>query len=406
MKHQYSTVGFGKRSLQLITDLIVDLFLKFYKKNTFEKFTEPQKILIVALGHLGDVLILSFVFPLIKTRFPHAQIDILVGEWCQPVLKNNPYIDNILFYNHLRQIRANIPIWEKIIQHWRSSVNALKIITSKKYDLSIEGRISHPNGNLICYRGNIKRRIGFGSGGFGSLLTDEVLFPPKENFHMLEAILEEIKKIDIDTSLAALEPYYFLPKEGFEKKHPLETYFNDDFIILHTETGKKNGLNRAMGKEFWHKIVQIILMDTNYKIIICGTSDRSQKLFESLVLNAAQLKERIVNGVRKLTIDEFYILSKYAKVALTLDSFAAHMCAINCNTISFYKNCIGTLFFPISNKKAIVIHNLISSKDAEIHPNISNYYVKEIESEDTFKIIERYFEDSTQCSKNSININF
>lgn len=405
MKHQYSTIGFLKRSIQLITDFFVDLFIKFYKKDIPEKFAEPQRILIIALGHLGDVLILSYIFPLIKTRFPHAQLDILTGEWCQPVLKNNPYIDNIIFYNHTRQIRANIPIWKKVILHWKSSVSAQKIITSKKYNLSIEGRISHPNGNLICYRSNITRRIGFGSGGFGSLLTDEVLFPQKKNFHMLEAILEEIKKIGINTSLSTLKPYYFFSEEILQKKHPFDAYFSDDFIILHSETGKKEKLNRTMGKEFWLKIMRIILQYNNYKIIICGTSNRSKELFEYFALKIANSKERIINAVQKLTIDEFCILSKYAQVALTLDSFAAHMCAINCNTISFYKNCIGTLFFPISNKKAVVIHNIISSQSAEIHPNIRNYYVNEIESEVTFELIEKYFKDSTLCEKNSINRN-
>jgi heptosyltransferase-3 len=403
MKHQYSTNGFLKRSLQLITDFVVDLFMKFHKKNFSGNYAEPQKILFVSLGHLGDILILSYIFPLIKTRFPHAQLDILAGEWCQPLLKNNPYINNTIFYNHSRLNRANIPIWKKITLQRKSSVNALKIITSQKYNLSIEGRISHPNGNLICYRGKIERRIGFGSGGFGSLLTDEIPFPQKKNFHMLEAILEEIKKVGINTSLSVIRPYYFLPEESIEKKHPFFTYFNDTYIILHAETGKKDGLNRKIKKEFWLKIVQIILKDTNYKIVVCGTSKRSQELFEYFILNITESEERIINAIQKLTIDEFCVISKYAKVALTLDSFAAHMCAINCNTISFYKNCIGTLFFPISNKKAIVIHNNRSIEETKAHPNVCNYYVEDLESKDTFKIIEKYFADLNQCEKNFIN---
>lgn len=395
MKHQYATSGFLQRSLQLITDFVVDLFLKLLNKKTKEKYKEPQRILLVSLGHLGDVLILSYIFPLIKSHFPNSQLDILVGEWCQPLLKKNPYINNIIIYNHSRQNRADIPIWEKVILHWKSSVNAIRTITSQKYDLSIEGRISHPNGNLICYRGNIQRRIGFGSGGFGSLLTDEVLFPHKENFLMLEAILEEIKKIGINTTLSSIRPYYFIPNEILKKEHTFSTNINDTYIIVHPETGKKDGLNRTIRKEFWLKIVQIILNNTNFKIFLCGTSNKSIELFEYLVCNMTDSNDRIINTIQKLTIDEFCMLSKYAKVALTLDSFAAHICAIYCDTISFYNNCIGTLYFPISNRKATVIHNYLSSQEAKVHFNIYDYYVKNIESSDSIKIIEKYFEDST-----------
>ena len=388
MKHQYSTDGFLKKSLQWLTDTIVDAYvIIFSNKQEYKEYPEPRSILFITLGHLGDALILSYVFPLIHSRYPNAHIDVLTGEWSKPILVTNPYVRKIIIYNHFRQNRAEISFLKKIKDQINSSRAALKIIRSQNYDISIEGRISHPNGNLLCYRGKVNRRIGFGSGGFGSLLTDEISFPERTNFHMLEAILCELQKIGINKTFTTIIPYFYTPREIAPKEHPLKALFNIAFIILNPETGKKVSLNRSMSKEFWLKIIQNILNNTNYHIVICGTSQKSNGLFDYISLHLPKSKNRIVNAVQKLSLEEFFLLSKYSKVALTLDSLAAHMCTINCHTISFYKNCIGTLFFPIPNKKAFIIHNTFLSRDSEIHPNIRTSFIKDIESEDTYELV-------------------
>ena len=387
MKHQYTTESFTKKSLQLFTDFFVDIYAKlFIRKNKKGENPEPKNILFVSLGHLGDVLLLSYVFPFIHEHYPKSNIDVLTGEWCKQILENNPHVRNIISYNHFKQNRANKNLWEKILEQRRTSKDAIKFIKSQNYDLSIEGRISHPNGNLLCFRGKIKRKIGFGSGGFGSLLTNEVMLPPKRNFHMLEAILEELKEIGIEKKLSSIIPYFITSNKVTEFNHPLRGFFHEPFIILHIETGKNDKFQRTMSKEFWLKMVQLILNSVNIKIIVCGTLSKSLELFDYLISKINIENEQIINAVQKLSLDEFFILSKYSKAAITVDSLAAHMCAINCKTMSFYKNCIGTLFFPISNKPSIVIHNNLLSKEARIKTNIINYYFKDLESEEIFKI--------------------
>ena len=404
MRHQYTTDSFLKKILQRVTDFLVDAYVKFFKKkNVFELLSEPKNILFVSLGHLGDALILSYIFPLIHKRYPDAKIDVLTGEWCKPILQNNPYVRNIIVYNHLKQNRSDINIWEKILIQRETSKSALSIIDSQKYDLSIEGRISHPNGNLLCYRGRIKRRIGFGSGGFGSLLTDEVLFPTRSNFHMLDAILEELKIIGIDEPLTSITPYYTISDDSISRSHPFLDYLNKPFVILQMETGKSDKFDRTMNKEFWLEVVRNILSKTNYYIIVCGTSEKSSDMVNYFLSTLNDNKEKIIDATNKLSLDEFFILSKYAKVAFTLDSLAVHLCAINCETLSFYKNCVGTLFFPVSNKKAIVIHNHLPSKDAEVHPNVSSDYVDEMESSGTCEIVNKFIASFIEKEKTLSN---
>ena len=66
-----------------IIDIFVDFIGYFHKK---EKNTVPQTsvptFLIASFGHLGDALMLSYIFPIIKNKYPFAKIDLLVGDWC------------------------------------------------------------------------------------------------------------------------------------------------------------------------------------------------------------------------------------------------------------------------------------------------------------------------------------
>lgn len=388
MKHQYRTEKGWKKDLQIAVDLFVDLYAKlFIKKNVSEHFIEPQNILIISLGHLGDALSISYIFPIIHEQFPNANIDVLTGEWCKPILLNNPFIRELIFFNHLRMDRSKNSYWKKIFNHIKTSRYSQAKIRSGNYDLSIEGRISHPNGNLLTYRGKIKRRIGFGSGGFGALLTDEVFITSNQNFHMLDAILDELKIIGIFKSLQNVKPYFNVSDNSLAGIKESSNYLKEPFVILHTETGKDYLPTRLINGKFWLEIVRLVLTNTEFNIIVSGTNQKSSDFFEFLLSNFDGAKRRIVSAINKFSLDEFFLLSQDAIMSITVDSLAAHFCAINCNTISFYKNGFGALFFPISNKKAIVIHNHKPSKDIVIHSNTTTHYVNEIESEETFSIV-------------------
>lgn len=388
MKHQYKTEIFWKKSLHLFIDFFVDIYAKFFIRRKINiQYTEPKNILFVTLAQLGDALAESYVFPLIKERFPNADIDVITSEWCKPILKNNPYIRNVFFFNHFRMNRSEKSFLKKISSHIKSSRASLKKIRLQKYDLSIEGGVTYPNGNLLCYRGKVERRIGTGSGGFGALLTDIAEIPPHHGFHILEALLEVLRLIGIKKKLEDLKPYYIIHNKKAFIKHPFSSYFNRSFIIIHPESGN---VKRTMSNDFWLEIIKIIFNTTNFYVIICGTSIKSIELINFCLANLHKGKDYITNAVQKLSIDELFLLSKYAKAAFTVESFAAHFCAINCNTFSFFKNGSGAYFFPIPNKKSTIIHNHFPSKNIKVHHNLENYFVENIESDEIFELVNKF----------------
>ena len=306
---------------------------------------------------------------------------------CKQIYGSNPYVHNIISFNHFRMNRSEKSFYRKVSTHIKTKRLALRTIRSNRYDLSIEGGVTHPNGNTLCYRGRIKRRVGSGSGGFGGLLTDEVLLPQKKNFHILEALLKGLRVIGIEKKLEDIKPYYAIANKVVDERHPFREYLTEPFVIIHPESGN---IKKTISNKFWFQVVKDILASTKCRIMFCGTSKTTSELVIFLLSNLSEAKGRIIDTVRNLSLDELFLLSMHAKAALTVDSLAAHLCSVNCNTVSFYNNSAGAYFFPISNKKAIVVHNHVPSKDMYVHPNLESYYVNSIESDETLSLVSKF----------------
>ena len=388
MKHQYKTEVLWKKYTQMFLDFGVDIYAKFFVRIKTEIiFSEPKKILFVTMAQLGDALIESYVFPFLKERYPNAEIDVLTSGWCKQIYENNPYVRSIIYFNHFRMNRSERSYYRKILNHIKTKRQALRTIRSNQYDLSIEGGVTHPNGNILCYRGRIKRRVGSGSGGFGGLLTDEVLLPQKKGFHILEALLNGLKVIGIERKLEDIRPYFTISQKVSNEIHPFHEYLEGPFVIIHPESGN---IKKTINNEFWFQVVKNMLASTNCRIMFCGTSRATSELVAILLSVNPTANGRIIDTVRKLSLDELFVLGKHAKAALTVDSLAAHFCSINCNTISFYYNSAGSYFFPISNKKAIIIHNHLPSKDLYVHPTLESHFVENIDSDETVNLANKF----------------
>jgi len=68
--------------------------------------SDPRRILIYKVDHLGDVLMSTPGLRAIRRRFPEAEIRVVVGEWSRGVLEHNPNIDRIVVYNSPRYTRG------------------------------------------------------------------------------------------------------------------------------------------------------------------------------------------------------------------------------------------------------------------------------------------------------------
>ena len=54
---------------------------------------QPRRILVCQQRQIGDVLLATPVFRLLKQRFPQAELHLFTEKKCEPLLRHNPFID-------------------------------------------------------------------------------------------------------------------------------------------------------------------------------------------------------------------------------------------------------------------------------------------------------------------------
>lgn len=104
---------------------------------TVEELSKTNKILIIRLSSLGDILLTTPFIRAIKTQFPHIKIDMLIREGYADVIKLNPYIDKKLLFK--KHDKSNIALIEQLrndnyqlVIDLQNNLRSNKIVSSLK----------------------------------------------------------------------------------------------------------------------------------------------------------------------------------------------------------------------------------------------------------------------------------
>ena len=136
------------------------------------------KILIIQTAYLGDVILTLPVVQNIKKQLPEAEIDFMCIPQTEEVLKNNPYITNLIVYDKRGKSKASK--LREIISRVRKS----------EYDIVLSPHRSFRSA-LITHLSGAKIRIGFNRNSMSNLLTHRV--PYINNTHEILRNLELVK---------------------------------------------------------------------------------------------------------------------------------------------------------------------------------------------------------------------
>jgi heptosyltransferase-3 len=88
--------------------------------------TEKKRFLILRFRCIGDVILATTLCETLKKNFPSCQVDIVVYPFTAEVLKNNPYIDNVIVI---------APEWKDVI---KKTLPSLRFARQQHYDYCID----------------------------------------------------------------------------------------------------------------------------------------------------------------------------------------------------------------------------------------------------------------------------
>lgn len=365
-----------------ILDIFVDLYAKartsFASEPNHLPISDKPTILLMTAGHLGDALVLSYTFPLIRQRYPKAQIDVLAGSWCDPIWKNNSYIRRVIHLDHVSTNRSALSgkaKWQVFLKSTRSAITSLK---DTVYDYSVDIRYSDSPMHFMLPFLQVKRKIGFGSRGMGGLLDDEFFLPDQEenNFDLLLMLL---KPMGVSGAIRTVEPYFFhtpqSPRQLWSKLG--QQVPESKTVLLCPESGSPV---RMLSADYWTRLASRLLQEGRYSLVFSGQSAFTKALYERVRAENPSADKRLYSVVGQLTLDDLTNLSEQSTAAFTLDSLPMHLCCLGCPTVSFQKNGVGIQFFPIGNYPTLVIHNHDKSRMLRLdRPGADSEYVTEFD---------------------------
>jgi ADP-heptose:LPS heptosyltransferase len=155
--------------------------------------TDPRRILLVQLDHLGDAVLTSPLLARLRAAYPNAVIDVLASASNQEVFEADPNVDRV----H----RAEKTWFERRRGHSAmfSAVWSLgRTLRDRKYDLGIDVRGDILTVIVLALAG-IPRRAGWAMGGGAFLLTDVAEWiPGRHEVRARLALLETLGAPETD----------------------------------------------------------------------------------------------------------------------------------------------------------------------------------------------------------------
>ncbi len=301
---------------------------------------EYKNIVVWQTAFLGDLILTTPLFHSIKNIFPNAKLSVIAKPFGKEVLKNNPYVDNLIIFD------------KKQISNWR----LLKILKEYRFDLAISPHRSH-RASYTLFLAGIKRRIGFDKAGFSFLYTDKV----KHRFdgtHEIDRNLSLLKPLDKYKEYKLHKyPEIFLTEEedNIYKSFNLK---DKSYIVI--ASGSKWATKRWTVEGF-SELINTLLKKDNTVVLFGSKEDLD---YTNIILKNVGKSRNLINLVGKTDLRKSFSIIKHAKILISNDSAPVHMAvSFNVPVIDIYGPTVKEFgFYPYRN--GIVVE----SKDVSCRP--------------------------------------
>jgi lipopolysaccharide heptosyltransferase II len=167
----YQLNDWRERWLVRLADAGLAALAPFVSPRRGARHAEPASILLLRIERVGDLLMTLDAISAVRSQAPRARIDLVVGEWNEPLARLIPAIDRVETLNAPWLARgASSHTFRELAARawgWRT----------RQYDLAVnfEGDI---RSHALLGLSGAARRVGFPMAGGGPMLTDRVPFDP------------------------------------------------------------------------------------------------------------------------------------------------------------------------------------------------------------------------------------
>ncbi len=227
--------------------------------------THPNTILVMEYWNLGDLAILVPFLRNLRAGFPRAKISLLVNESLKTFLEGQGLVDEFIpvrvpWAEHFSRWKKYNPF----SRDWISFVRTLLGVRKQQFDWAISGRMDVRD-NFLLWLSGAARRIGYGIGGGGFLLTDRVA-PDLSRLHRADVWLHLLDAIG-DPTNRDLSGFQLNEAElGTARSFLRERGISEDAFLIGVHPGARIAVRR-WGDERFSEVVRHILEETEAHVL-------------------------------------------------------------------------------------------------------------------------------------------
>lgn len=303
-----------------------------------------KRILITRTDRMGDVVLSLPAIRAARKAFPDAHIAVMVQPRMDGLLKNNPYIDEVIICDKNKDHKGIL-----------RNIRFIKQLKSKRFDMAL---ILHTTKrvNIICFLAGIPRRIGYARGKADFLLTDRINYTKKSGEkHETEYSLDVLRYLGIKPESS--NPLIFVHNEDEEKVEKLLRGLGvngeEKFVVLHPGASCPSKMWPLVN---FAKIGDMLIEKFKIKVMINLAPDQAW-LGEKV---RGMMREKPIFFCNPIGLGELAALFKKASLVISNDSGPAHVAAgVGTGVISIFgrnqKGLSPVRWRPLGNK-AEVLH--------------------------------------------------
>jgi lipopolysaccharide heptosyltransferase II len=280
----------------------------------------PNKILIVKLGSIGDVVNTLPLVNALKAGMPEAELGWLIEPKSYPIVEGHRSVDRFIIHRRALGVRAPIA--------------ALKEIRDFKPDLVIDlQRILRSS--FFTVLSGCRRRLGFDRHRckeYSWLFTNEKILPGDRNNHMVYQYLE----FGAHLGLGKSEIRFDLPISNRDRAAAgeliMEAGVENDFIALNIGAAKPS--NR-WPTEHWAELAGYILDRTCRAVILTGGAEDVGR--GRLISRLIGDRDKLIDCTGRTSLKEMGGLFLSANTVVTGDTGPMHIAsALGVRTIGIF----------------------------------------------------------------------
>ena len=321
-------------SLDVMVGKTIDEYLDLVNK---------KRILVIKLGAFGDVILITPSLRALRSKFPNAQIEVLIKNDFKDVLQLCPYIDDMIILKN----KGLFEIIKNII-----------VINGKGFNYSVDfqnNNLSH----LIAYAAGIKQRLGFKNKKSGFLLNRGIK-DTRKNCDPVTHQFQVLKSLGLEGNQdKTLELWPSVHDQSNIREFLKHSWLsNNQMLIGINALASPRWVSKIWNLESYAQVADRLASKFNARIVFTGTKHSKSDIDE--IIKHTQCKP--VNAAGITSLMGLSVLIKRCSVLITVDSAPMHIAAAqNVPFVALFGPTDPTRHLPFAEKFALIRKELACS---------------------------------------------